>query len=169
MMKNLRKTTKNIMKVKSQCPNLMPRILSSWRALTTVKYQMNSMIIKFKPMILSRPSLIIPSKTKSKREEVQKNFQEDQQQRGEKVPITQAIHLTLQREVARSILLKHLAHLTSTKTVHISMWRPSPGRPKVSWHKGHRESENWRRLTRPASFSGRKKLSRPKILSMKAS
>jgi hypothetical protein len=69
---------------------------------------MNSTITRFKPMILSRPSLTIPPKTKSTREEVRKNFQEELQ--GEKVPTTQVIPLTLQREAAPSTSLRHLAH-----------------------------------------------------------
>jgi hypothetical protein len=64
---------------------------------------MNSTITRFKPMILSRPSLIIPSKTKSTREEVLKNFLEPMQQlQAEKVQTTQATPLTLLREVALS-------------------------------------------------------------------
>jgi hypothetical protein len=59
-------------------------------------------------MILSRTSLIIPSKTKSTREEVRKNFQEVLL--GEKVLTTQLIPLTLHREAAPSTSLRHLAH-----------------------------------------------------------
>lgn len=94
---------------------------------------MNSIIIRFKLMILFQLMWTTPLKTKSIREEeVPKNFQQVLLRLGEKVRTTQVILLTLLTEVVQSTLLRHQAHLTTTKTVLNSMWLRNLGELKDS-------------------------------------
>ena len=93
---------------------------------------MNSIIIRFKLMILFQLTGTTPLKTKSIREEVPKNFQQVLLRQGEKVRTTQVILLTLLTEVVQSTLLRHQAHLTTTKTVLNSMWLRNLGELKDS-------------------------------------